>query len=456
MRTLPSILMPKILFICSLFYVSITTIKSDPITPAQWAVIEQQAAAVPRTELAFPGAQGAGAYSQGGRGGKVLMVTTLEDTGKEGSFRWAVSQNYPRIIQFKVGGTIVLGSSLEITNPRITIDGSTAPKPGITIKDGTVSVSATFDVVIGHMRFRAGDEVALKKGPWKKNKYKGKAPSDSLNVQNGLYVMIDHCSASWSSDEDLSVNYSKNVTVQNCFITEPLANPALHSGSSHAYGSLTNGDNISYLNNLVAYFTMRGPQMGDGSVEAINNLVCFYGRSGTRIHISSTDTAADIASTVVCTHQAIGNVYEYPLEKNSDIYLAPSKSDENSDSVDSKALVNPLSKIYIAQNSGPTIGDPSDVNQWENMESLFSPAVTNALIAHQPVMHSQPLTILPTDQVYNNVLNNSGATLPARDAVDIRIVKQIKAGKGNIIMSQDNVGGYPDVKKCSDENVASL
>ena len=203
--------------------------------------------------LAFPGAEGFGAYSKGGRGGKVLHVTTLDDSG-EGSLRWAVDQEGPRTVVFDVSGNITLEDRLDIENPFITIAGQTAPGDGICLRRETLLV-ATHDVVIRYLRVRLGE------GMHGQGSLQGK---DAISISAGKDVIVDHCSGSWSLDEVLSSSTREptlsNLTVQWCFITESL-NP-----SNHGYGSLirgTGGARYSYINNLYAHHRGRSPRPGN-------------------------------------------------------------------------------------------------------------------------------------------------------------------------------------------------
>ena len=215
--------------------------------------VAEPAATVP----AFPGAEGFGAGSLGGRGGKVLFVTNLSDSGP-GSLRAAVEAEGPRTVVFRISGTIVLNKTLAIKKSHITIAGQTAPGDGICLKDYGLSVAADH-VIVRYIRCRPGDNT-------------GGEP-DAISISKGYDIIVDHCSASWSVDETLSASASSglgNVTVQWCIISESL-NESTHQKGAHGYASLIRGgwgNGCTYHHNLFAHHRGRLPRPGnynDGS-----------------------------------------------------------------------------------------------------------------------------------------------------------------------------------------------
>src|SRR5436190_10011119 len=226
--------------------------------------------APPVAAPAFPGAEGFGANTPGGRGGKVIAVTNLSDDGP-GSFRAACETEGPRIVIFRVSGLITLNRKLVIKNPYITIAGQTAPGDGICLRNYTF-VIATHDVVVRYLRSRLGDVTAQE--------------DDSLTLAAGAKnVVVDHCSATWSVDEDLSLAGDvSNVTVQWCLIAEGLHH-SKHSKGAHGYGSLSRAKGpVTWHHNLWAHNVSRNPRLGDNygrppypTFDVRNNVIYDYG-----------------------------------------------------------------------------------------------------------------------------------------------------------------------------------
>lgn len=358
---------------------------------------------------AFPGAEGYGKYTVGGRGGKVYVVTNLNDSGP-GSLRAAVQASGPRIVVFAVSGNILLKSPLDITNPYITIAGQTAPGEGITISGAPVNIR-THQVIIRYIRVRLGDF----------NNYE----SDALGGRGVSDVIIDHVSASWSVDECVSFYEVENVTVQWSFITESLRG-SLHAKGNHGYGGIWGG-HASFHHNLLAHHSSRNPRIG-----------------------TQTEKAVDIRNNVI-----------YNWGFNS------AYGGEN-------GLVN-LVANYYKQGPGTNRGsvsyrivEISDGGQWYIADNYMHgyPEVTadNWAGGVQPrldrladVRHETefPVPYVAThtaEEAYELVLAHGGASLPARDAIDRRIVEEVRDGTATygglvtgldsgIIDSQEDVGG---------------
>ncbi len=360
---------------------------------------------------AFPGAEGFGATTPGGRGGKVIAVTNLSDDGP-GSFRAACEADGPRIVVFRVSGLITLTRKLIIKNPYITIAGQTAPGDGICLRNFTF-VIATHDVVVRYLRSRLGDLTAQE--------------DDSITLATGAKnVVIDHCSATWSIDEDLSLAGDvSNITIQWCLIAEGL-NQSKHAKGPHGYGSLSRANGaVTWHHNLWAHNVSRNPRLGDNygrppypTFDVRNNVIYDYG-----------DIASGLTQGVLKVNYVANYIRPGPASRAT-------------------------TPIHI--------GGPSDLsfyikgNVFEGNEALsadnsrfFDPVVIDGKRQVQTV--AQPFTapaVITTSAIgaLEAVLSTVGASLPRRDSVDARIVAEVRERRGSIINSQQQVGGWPELK----------
>ncbi|WP_342154748.1 pectinesterase family protein [Joostella sp. CR20] len=362
-------------------------------------------------QLAFPTAEGFGRYATGGRGGQVYVVTNLNDSG-EGSLRKGILKSGPRTIVFAVSGNITLQSDLDINKGDLTILGQTAPGDGITIKGYPVSVKAD-NVIIRYMRFRMGDEFGVE--------------DDALGGRNISNVIIDHCSISWSTDENVSFYNTRNFTMQWCIISEAL-NRSVHKKGAHGYGGIWGGVNASFHHNLIVSNSNRNPR--------------FSGSSSTK---NSENEFVDFRNNVIYNWK-LNNIYggekgSYNVVNN---YLKPGPA-TSSDKKD--RILNPYEpygKFFLSGNF--LEGNQSITN--DNWLGVIADNPSEAKLS-APIKIDN-IETQSAEQAYALVLKNAGAS-KVRDAVDLRIVSEVKNGtttyKNGIIDSQNDVGGWPVLKE---------
>jgi hypothetical protein len=363
---------------------------------------------------AFPGAEGAGRFALGGRGGRVLRVTHLGDSGP-GSLRAAVEAQGPRTVIFDVGGTIRLASPLTIRRGRITIAGQTAPGGGITLRDQPLVVAAD-DVVIRHIRSRLGDESRIE--------------ADAISLTRGRRIILDHVSASWSVDETLSAGSRYDpperglydVTVQWSLIAESL-NASGHAKGDHGYGSLVRGGHgarMTFHHNLWAAHRARMPRPGNYNPPSVDpegprfefRSNVFYDWGGGHAGYN-----ADIDSLSV--YAFIGNAY-IPGPDSAGRWAFEES--------------NPLARAWFEANSmdGVTPDDP-----WSLVRDSDRPGYR---LTARPDWADAAMET--PGAAAEAVLARAGASL-RRDAVDLRVVAGVRDRTGHIIDSPSQVGGWP-------------
>ncbi|MDD3320566.1 MAG: pectate lyase [Paludibacter sp.] len=404
-------------------------------------------------QLAFPTAEGYGKYTVGGRNGIVYEVTNLNDSG-EGSLRAAVEAKGSRTVVFRVSGNIELSSDLRINNPYITIAGQTAPGDGICIKKYPLMINAD-EVIIRYIRVRFGDE-ALK-------------DADAVSSRFVKNLILDHVSASWSVDEVLSVYHGEYTTVQWCLIAESMFDSNHPTKGNHGFGGIWGSNYSTYHHNLIANNSNRNIRFasGCGNTDYRNNVIYNWGfesaygaesiqKGNDKFNFSNVNMVANYYKPGPATQPG----------RLSHQIAAPWSRNGNSD----------YGKWYIAENV--MVGSQEVTNDnWKG--------VVPALTAIQGVQEANPCNIeaIPSlkldkpwpamsfnqqtaEQAYASVLNNVGANLPKRDAVDLRIINETRTGiatfegksyekfyevadkskKCGIIDSQNDVGGWPELK----------
>lgn len=372
-------------------------------------------------QLAFPAAEGFGAYAKGGRGGKVIYVINLQDDGV-GSLRWAVNQEGARTVIFNISGTIELKTRLDIKNPYLTVAGQTAPGDGICLKGESVKI-LTHDVILRYLRVRLGDG---KFGEGGTNQGK-----DAIDISVGEDIIVDHCSTGWSLDEALSASTRNptltRVTVQWCYISEGL------NVDHHGFGSLirgTGGAKYSFLHNLYIHNYGRNPRPGnydsnpfDKDPEGLlldfrNNVIYNWGGS----HAGYNNDSISVTRL-----NYIGN------------YLIPG--------VDSKAngiaysTGSPYDKSYF---EGNYYADKMPENQWE-LVSFRSKWTAQNIKDYKQASPFEAGNVKTEGAkiAYQKILETGGAVLPKRDIIDQRLANDVKNRTGKIIRSQKDVGGWP-------------
>lgn len=423
--------------------------EGKPYIPWASRFDELPQAAIP----AFPGAEGGGKFSFGGRGGRVIVVTNLNDDG-EGSFRWACEQGGARIVVFNVAGIIRIKTPVMIRAPYITIAGQTAPGDGVCIAGESVWIN-THDVIIRYMRFRRGETWVGRR-------------DDAIGGNPIGNIMIDHVSASWGLDENMSMyrhmyNDSTgkaedkfptvNITIQNSIFSEAL------DTWNHAFGSTLGGENCTFMRNLWANNAGRNPSIGWNGVFNFANNVIF---NWVHRSIDGGDYRAQ--------YNIINNYFQpgpaTPKNNVGHRILKP-------ESGRSKLKYRVYGRAYV--NGNVMEGYPEITkDNWNGgvqVEEMKNTGEYTEHIKWKTPLPMPSITILSATDARKYVLANAGATLPRRDAVDARIVKQVTTGKIDadpnvklpetqfkhrrmpvdsykigIITDPSQAGGYPDYK----------
>jgi hypothetical protein len=371
----------------------------------------------------IPGLVGFGVKTPAGSGpnrsgGTVIHVTNLNDSGA-GSLRAALQASLPRIVVFDVSGTIVLQSTILVTNPYLTIAGQTAPYPGISIR-GTGFIIETHDVLVQHIRIRVGDD------PYGPNpRTRGAITLYDRNNEDDVYnIVIDHVSMSWGVDENMDISNAgtRDITVTNCIISEALWD-SIHPKGPHSKGFLIGpgAREILVTGNLLAHNDQRNMRVaGDTSTVFVNNIVYNW-------HGSRGAPVAGVYSGSEGTTDAsiVGNVYIRGLDtrlgaKSVPIYIF-------SDILDG-------SRFYIDDNEAlEKSSDP-----W----SIVTNESSSSIKVRTPPSWPSSFKAKKGNVVKNWVLSHVGARRSDANPIDLRIIGDVKKGTGRIIDSQDQVGGW--------------
>jgi len=366
----------------------------------------------------FPGAEGFGTRTVAGRGGKVIAVTSLADAGP-GTLRAALSDPSPRIVVFRVSGTIELRSELQIIHPFVTVAGQTAPGGGICIKDAGLTIFA-HDVLVQHIRVRPGN-----KGPVDADINDAISILGARGKSDGAYnVVLDHISASWGEDETVSTWYgAHDITISWSMISEAL-NRSRHRKRTHSAGLLI-GDssyNVSMHHNLLAHNDFRNPLISEGGThDFVSNVIYNWGVLPAEITDYGSNTFLNF----------VGN------------YFIPGSSTNEGPYEILFAQGNP--RIYVQGNLGPHRPDPN-MDEWALVgfgwgEEGVAPVKYRSLNRFE----TPSITSVTAAEALDIVLAQAGATAPQRDAVDQRVVNGVKDRTGSIIDSPEDVGGCPEL-----------
>lgn len=383
--------------------------------------------------LAFPGAEGYGRFARGGRGGRVIEVTNLNDSGP-GSLRAAVEADGPRTIVFNVGGLITLESRLIIRNPYLTIAGQTAPGKGICIRKYNMGMGGTHDVIVRYVRVRPGNISGV--------------TLDGMGMAGTDHSIIDHCSISWTQDESFSSRAAKNITLQRTLISEAM-NVAGHSnyekGKQHGYAASIGGDIGSFHYNLLAHCAGRNWSLAGGLDKATRHT----GR-------------LDIRNNVVYNwgHRTTdGGAYQVNFVNN---YYKPGPASEVFHVLmPERHLVEAFGPQNYYVEGNVMEGRYGADQRYAGVRGARREPI-ESFVVDEPFFPSH-VTTQSAEEAYYDVLADVGCNVPMLDEHDRRVIEETRGGtttyEGSITGlpglpdSEEDVGGweeYPEVERPAD------
>ncbi|MDX1292208.1 MAG: pectate lyase [Hyphomonas sp.] len=398
--------------------------------PANETASQVESAATTVPAAPWIGPLGPAASTVGGQGGQIVKVTSLDSDGP-GSLRAALAIDGPKIVVFEVGGVIDLGGdNLHVAESNITIAGQTAPSPGITLIRGGMVITG-HDIIVQHLRIRPGDlGESLRSG----------RDIDGITTISAHNVIVDHCSLSWATDENLSASgarftgdtpdawregTSHTIAYTNNIIAEGLSY-STHAKGEHSKGSLIH-DNVSDIliyGNLYAHNFERNPLFKGGVRGAIvNNFIYNPGQRAVHYNLQGLEWGSVPAETG--RMDLIGNVLRAGPSTQDGLPLFMLGGDGDLD-------------VYISGNVA--------VDRWGNAvteQGRYTTSSAKVSEQAEPAEMTAGLPILEAAQVEPYVLQNAGARPWDRDSVDVRILADTAEGRGEIIDSQEQVGGYP-------------
>lgn len=366
-------------------------------------------------QLAFPGAEGYGRFAIGGRGGRVIKVTNLNDSGL-GSLRAAVEAKGPRIVLFDVSGRIVLQNRLGVRPPYLTLAGQTAPGKGICISNYNLGLSGTHDAILRFLRVRPGDTAGV--------------TLDGMGMAGSDHSIIDHCSISWSHDEAFSSRGAKNITLQRTLISEAL-NVAGHSsyekGKQHGYAASIGGDVGSFHHNLLAHCAGRNWSLAGGvdkagvhagQLDLRNNVVYNWGHR-------TTDGGARQVNFV--------NNYYLPGPSSHVFHVIKPQHELPFGPQEYFVMGNVMEGHYEAEQRYAGVA----VSPQKPMEEY---------IVEEPFFESYVTTTSARD-AFDDVLSDVGCNRPVLDEHDKRVIEETRTGTTTYEGSVTHFPGLPDSQK---------
>jgi hypothetical protein len=377
-------------------------------------VLDKAAAALePEQVLAFPGADGFGKYTTGGRGGDVYIVTSLADDGP-GSLREAIRKHGPRTIVFAVAGNIELKSELDINNGDLTIAGQSAPGDGITLQNYPLKIKAD-NVIIRFIRSRLGDLYEVE--------------DDAMSAIRNKNVIIDHCSLSWATDECGSFYDNENFTLQWSIISESL-NKSVHAKGDHGYGGIWGGMKASFHHNLVSNHNSRLPRF-----------------NGSRYHKQPDLEIVDFRNNVIYNWKSNSSYAgELGMHNIVNNYYKPGPATQSNQT----RIIEPYEPFGTFFIQGNIVAGSKEVSA-DNSLGVHGVSAGKVLVnrPYPSVLEFQETA----KEAFESVLTFAGASL-SRDQVDQRLTQEARTGesefgrnKNGIIDSQTEVGAWPALKK---------
>ncbi len=368
---------------------------------------------------AFPGAEGFGAMTTGGRGGSVIEVTNLNDSGS-GSLRSAIQASGARTVVFRVSGTIELQSELRISNGNLTIAGQTAPGDGICISNYPLTVDAG-NVIIRFIRSRHGDLSG--------------SEGDAMWGREEQDIIIDHCSMSWSVDEAASFYDNRNFTLQYCILSESLY-ASNHSKGNHGYGGIWGGQGATFHHNLLAHHTSRNPRFNGSRYSGQPDLELVDHRNNVIYNWGFNSAYGGEAGNC----NIVANFYRSGPATSGTVRDRIMNPDDNENGYGYYHISGNVTDGFPAVTDDNWLGVDGVTQEVKDQIRLDAPLEAPALTPHDAY------------EAFEHVMASAGARVPKRDAIDERIVRETLTrtatyggeygdGKG-IIDSQETVGGW--------------